>query len=248
MYTSELQGKVLNTFDPNSLPYVSSEYSSEGKRDIEFFTTHWSCLLGHKAEVLFDFIAHLAQFPGQKIGWMPIIQSIPGLGKSKLGELIIHHILGHKNVGYATQLDITSDYNSWALDKILIILEEIDVQGPDSNLVKNTLKTLITNQYCRRVQKYRDNNTVLNLGNYIAFTNSENPLPFDHQERRMLMLTCKIKSLDHLEKITSIDRYEYFNNLARISSGDYKLGGELKKYFLEYKLSNEMRSHFLPQS
>lgn len=244
IYTSEGH-RMVNLFNPKSLPNVAIAYSTQGKRDIEFLCTHWSLLLGSRSHVLFSFLALLCQNPGEKIGWMPIIQSIPGVGKSMLSTMISSHLLGYQNVGLATHLDLKGDYNSWGFDKVLVVIEELNTTGHEQYLIRNTLKTFVTNRHCRKVQKYLDNRTVLNLTNYIAFTNDKGALPPEKQERRFLTLECKVQSLSDLEYKIGIPRQEYFAKLYSISSPDYPHGGELKKFFTEFDIIDVNRN-FIP--
>lgn len=244
-YTTTEGYRVANLFNPKSLPSVANSYSAQGKRDIEFLCTHWALLLGSRSHILFSFLSLLCKSPGEKIGWMPIIQSIPGVGKSMLSTMISSHLLGYKNVGLATHLDLKGDYNSWGFDKILVVIEELNTSGHEQYLIRNTLKTFVTNRYCRKVQKYLDNRTVLNLASYIAFTNDQGALPPENQERRFLTLECKVQSLLDLECRIGIGRQEYFGKLHSISSPDYLHGDELKKFFIEYDIIDVNRN-FIP--
>jgi len=239
--------RILNLFDPKTVP-VETDLTNEGQKLIRKFINHLSNLMSKdEADVLLDWMAYAAQNPGKKILWVPLIQSVEGVGKSLIGNLLINHVFGTQNAGVVDSVIIAEKNNSWASSKMLRILEEIKLSGHNRYEVLNQLKPLITNPTITRVEKFEVSMEVRNTCNFIAFTNFKDALPIDEHDRRWWLVFSPIDSLDQLEKVVGQNRQDYFQPLHELSRPDSAYGTEFKTYLLNRDISN-FNPNFPPES
>lgn len=248
VFQDEFGKKILNLFDPKTLPEPSS-YTSEGKKLIQKFVQHLRIILGeNNAEIFLDFLAYITQNPGKKVLWAPLIQSSEGLGKSVIGQLMINHIFGHLHSGVVDVLAVTDKNNSWATSKMLRILEEIKLSGHNRYEILNYLKPIITNAKITRVEKFEVSREVNNTCNFIAFTNFKDALPMTETDRRWWIVFSPIKNLAHLERVTKVKKEEYFKDIYKLCEIDSAYGSEFKRYLLERVISPNFSPNFPPLS
>lgn len=242
------QGRtMLNLFDSNTVP-KATDFTAQGKRLIDKFIQHLKYLTSEKeAETLIDFMAYITQNPGTKILWVPLIQSVEGIGKSVIGNLLINHIFGKPNAGVVDSIIIADSNNSWASSKMLRVLEEIKLSGHNRYEVLNNLKPLITNQTITRKEKFEVSSEVRNTCNFIAFTNYKDALPVDENDRRWWLVFSPLTSLEDLEEIAGQKRQDYFKPLHELSRAESPYGTEFKRYLLDRDLSN-FNPNFPPES
>ena len=247
LFIDEDGKQVLNLFDPETVP-LSTEITSEGKKLIQKFKNHLSILMSNdEAEILLDWMAYAAQNPGKKILWVPLIQSVEGVGKSLIGNLLINHVFGKANAGVVDSVIIADKNNSWSSSKMLRILEEIKLSGHNRYEVLNQLKPLITNPTITRVEKFEVSSEVRNTCNFIAFTNFKDALPIDEHHRRWWLVFSPIESLNDLERVVGINRQDYFQPLHHLSKPDSPYGSEFRTYLLERNVDN-FNPNFPPES
>ena len=238
---------ILNLFDPKTVP-VATDITTEGQKLIRKFVKHLSILTSDLESVIFlDWMAYAAQNPGKKILWVPLIQSIEGVGKSLIGNLLINHVFGKQNAGVVDSIIIADKNNSWASSKMLRILEEIKLSGHNRYEVLNQLKPLITNPTVTRVEKFEVSSEVRNTCNFIAFTNFKDALPLDEDDRRWWLVFSPIHSLEHLEKVTGQKRNDYFEPLHELAKADSVYGTEFKRFLLDRNLM-DFDPKFPPES
>ena len=72
------------------------EFTSSGNEAIKFIERHIQEIICNgdriKSSMLLSWVAHNVQYPGKKLLWSPIIQSIPGVGKTFFDELLTFSI------------------------------------------------------------------------------------------------------------------------------------------------------------
>ena len=235
----ELEGglRVLNSFNPATVPVAASEFTDEGLEAIERVKRHIRFICGNNkdADILTQWIAHNVQMPGVKLLWSPVIQSIQGVGKTFFGELL-KTCLGEDNVGVVSPSQVTSNHNAWATGVAVTVLEEIRVSGQNRYEVVNSLKPLITDKTIMINPKGVDSYRIRNTTNYICFTNFKDAIPMGIDDRRWWIKCVEINSLDQMEEITGEPSSVYFPLLFDTVRS---LGGELRKWLLDYVLTEE---------
>lgn len=239
---------ILNLFDSASLP-KSSEETVYGNELIRKFLKHLDLLLGKDcAKTFLDFLAYITQNPGFKVLWAPLIQGVEGVGKSLIGNIMINHVFGEEHSGIVDAVLIGEKNNSWATSKMLRILEEIKISGFNRYEILNHLKPIITNPKITRMEKFEVSKEVLNVCNFIAFTNYKDALPVNNTDRRWWVVFSPIQSIEEIEEKTRISRDSYFAPLHELASPDSPYGGEFKRFLMGYQISKSFNPNFPPRS
>lgn len=91
--------------------------------------------------VLLSWACAVVQNPGRKALWAPVLQGTEGNGKSMLAECMAYAI-GEKFVHRPRSKELGSKFNSWMLNRLLIIVEEFHMSGRREML--DDLKVFIT--------------------------------------------------------------------------------------------------------
>lgn len=229
--------KVLNSFNPKTVPIAASEYTEEGKEAIRLIKKHikFICSTDEMANVFTQWIAHNVQFPGKQLLWSPVIQSIQGVGKSFFGELL-RSCLGDRNVGTVSPTQVISDFNGWATGVTVNVLEELRVKGRNRYDAVNSLKPLITDRMIQINDKGVKQFMTYNTTNYICFTNYKDSLPLDQDDRRWWVIFVPIEKLEDMPEYVGEESKTYFPKLFNAVRSN---GHEIRKWMLEYKLTEE---------
>lgn len=230
---------VYNSFNRNSLPKEADKMNAEGKRAIRIFDRHIKLLCNGNetyARTLKQWIAHQVQYPGVKILWSPVIQSIQGVGKSYLGG-ILRACLGVENVGVVNNDQVRSQYNSWATGVCVNVLEELRVQGQNRYEIVNSLKPLITDTQIQINPKGVNQYTTINTTNYLCFTNFKDALPLDGDDRRWWIIFTDLENLKQIEERTGVKLEDYYDELYETLN----YTDQLRRYFLDYEISEEFK-------
>ncbi len=151
--------------------------------DCQPFLDHINYLLPKKQEsdILLDFLAFQVQQQGKKMSWAIILQGKHGTGKSYLG-ILLGLLLGEKNVGLPSNEAIKERYTGWQLNKSVILIEELMCTGRID--LANKLKPMISQGTATIRQMRREEYTVPNTYNILAFTNHKDALHIEDGERR----------------------------------------------------------------
>ena len=163
-------------------------------------------------------MAYNVQNPGEKILWAPIIKGVQGDGKSTIRN-ILTAVMGEKNVRDVATNELNSQFNAYAEGCCVAALEEIRVKGHNRHEVMNTLKPLITNPIVSVVKKGQDAVQCPNTVNYIGFTNHDDALALDADDRRWGVFFTKYESREQLMADRSEDYWELLHGTYRYARG-----------------------------
>ena len=180
----------VNSFVPDSLVKPSAVLSDDGKEAVRLVDSHLKLLCGgENVEYygLMDWLSWAVQHPGEKIAYTPIIKGPQGVGKTTIGRLM-EACLGTMNVRTVNPTVIMSNFNGYAENNCLVILEELHVQGHNRYDVANALKPLITDTIIDVHRKGKDSYKAMNVCNYIAFTNRSDAIPIEETDRRFFVI------------------------------------------------------------
>ena len=128
---------VLDEFNRKGLNCYKKPTIKREHGDVSLFLNHVSLVLPDPkdAKILLDYMAYCAKFPGHKVPWAPMIQSVPGVGKGVFSEIMKSALGGmyiHKPKASALGSS-GSKFNSWMQYKLMIMVDEI--KDPDSCLL-----------------------------------------------------------------------------------------------------------------
>ena len=184
-------------FEADKIRYVNSYVKPEikpKKGSVGPMMRHFKYLISddHEREALLDYIAFLIQYPGVKVSWMPVIKGGKGIGKSFIQKYILSPLLGRRNVRGVEESDIrdSGGFNEWMLNTQLVVFHELYMGSSYKEKMKvaNQLKSFITEDSILANFKGKSKIQVDNCANSIAFTNHDDVIAMEDQERRYLML------------------------------------------------------------
>jgi len=229
-------GKSLNIYNHDALPPDVDE-----RNDIveHLMKRHINMVIGDRDAFFIDWMAWQVQFPGQVLGWLPLIQSCQGVGKTTIGSMVAA-ALGERNVKVVTNNSISGRFNTWATGCSLGIMEEIKLEGENRYAVVNSLKSYITNSTVEIEGKGKDAITVDNVTNLLCFTNHKDAIAFTETDRRWWVMFSKIESEEHLEwyikENFDVTKHEYFSRLIHAIGNGAKY---IRKWLVEHEISQE---------
>lgn len=171
-------------------------------------------------EVLLQYLAHLAQRPGVKVQWWPVIQGSKGNGKTLITRCLAY-INGEAYTHFPNAAALARDgmkFNAWVLRKTFFAIEEVALAGKRDFLEE--LKPIVTNERVPVEPKGVDAMTGDNAGNGLITTNHRDGVPIDDDERRYAIFFCAQQRKAHLFRDGMMG--DYFPNLyAWLDAGGY---------------------------
>lgn len=173
---------LVNTYWPTDTP------CEEG--DVTPFLKHMEKMFPVKRDrdILFNYMAALVQFPGDKFQWWPVIQGAKGNGKSAI-LAVLEHCVGSKYCHRPNASEIAGGggkFTGWIRDRILVGFEEIRTAHKGEML--EILKPMVTNDRLEIQNKGVDQTTGDNRANGILLTNHTDAIKIDADERRYCAL------------------------------------------------------------
>ncbi len=224
--------RCINTFTHSTLPKGADEYTKGGNAYLDMVEAHLEMVCGGaaNAKILTQWLAHQVQYPGHKILWAPLIQSVEGVGKSFFARLL-RCGLGVKNVGVVNPAQLTSTFNDWATNVCVNVLEELKIAGHNRYEALNAVKPLITDDFIQVNPKGINAYMTPNTANYIAFTNAIDALPLGGADRRWWVIQCL---LGHYTEVP-----DYENYFPKLFDGLRLYEDEVCLWLQEYEISDE---------
>jgi phage/plasmid-associated DNA primase len=133
-----------------------------------------------------SWLAHLVQQPAEKLNFGILLQGMQGTGKSFISQ-IMNKVLGVQNcTSSTTTQQMMGQFTDWMEGKQLVTIEEIRDQE-ERFKVYNHLKGLITNDVVKINIKGIPAYDVPNRTNFICYTNYEDAVPMDDDDRRFII-------------------------------------------------------------
>ena len=149
-------------------------------------------------KILFDYMAHCVKFPGHKIPWAPMLQSMEGVGKSVFFE-VMQNSLGKPYVYSPKAQELVSSgskFNAWMRSKLLIIVNEIKID--ERRELIEILKPMITDAEVEVQSKGVDQEMEDNVANWLFFSNYKDAIPINQNGRRYAIFYSIIQTLQDL--------------------------------------------------
>jgi len=200
--------EYLNSYLPRYVPAAASSY--EGHWAVDVWQRHLEMILPDDWKLLLTWLAYNAQNPGKKVLWAPIVKGTQGDGKTTISKML-GAVMGSRNVKVVSTESLFSDFTGYAEGACVAFLEEIRVKGHNRHDAMNKLKPLVTNEVIEVVRKGQDGRNVPNVTNYMAFTNFEDALVIDANDRRWGVFFTRFPDREALAA-AGVDA-EYWNKL-----------------------------------
>ncbi len=195
----------LNTYVPARIR------AQEG--DVTPWLVHVAKILPNPADqkLLFDYLAHCVKYPGFKIPWAPLIQSVEGVGKRAFFE-VIQYALGSMYVYSPKAAELVasgSKFNAWMRNKLMIMVDEIKID--ERRELVEILKPMITDSRIEIQGKGVDQDMEDNVANWLFFSNFKDAIPIKKSGRRYSIFFSTVQSLADIEAAGM--NKEYFDYL-----------------------------------
>jgi hypothetical protein len=226
----EISGKrCLNTYSSAGVPLEDPETAEEAGA---LFTNHISTFIAEpEYQTLFlDFVCHTIQFPGKKIRWAMLLQSGEGVGKGFLTS-ILAAVIGKRHIRGISPTVMRSQWNDWAVGALLIILEEIHIPGEQREIVMNSLKQAISDDYLMINKRNTSAQEVPNYANFLGFTNNVDAIHLKPSDRRWCVIQSPLQSKEAIVALTETGHF------VRLEALLGPLAGGLRYWLLNRKIS-----------
>lgn len=136
--------------------------------------------------VLFSALSHSVQKPGKQLGWAPILQGSKGCGKGLMVKKVLDYCCGDTYVSPIGINEVASDFNGWARNKTVIILDEAGERRNKSlREVEHQMRDLITEPSITYSIKNRNQKRGRSFADwYILTINKEASFMYDGEDER----------------------------------------------------------------
>lgn len=233
--TFELGGLMYaNTYSDANVPTVPPALTDSEEAAMRRILEHIKRILPdpREAHLFTDWLAHNVKYPGRKIRWSPFMFGTPGAGKSFFHNLLAA-AMGPDNVRpLAAETLIKSPFNEWANGSAIVTIEEIKVPDTSARETDSKLKPLITNDTVEIHPKRAKSYPVINVTNYLLFSNYADGLPLTEDDRRYMAL----KAAPSRAETVALSESGYFVELFGALE---KNSGAVRKLLLEWEFCPE---------
>lgn len=197
--------ECLNSYRSTMTPDLVPPPKPEEYSKLDQFTT---MLIPNERErrLTLSFMSYIVKNVGSRVNWAPLLLGEPGAGKTTLAEMV-RTIFGPSHVKTVSPQELNSDFNGFVEGRLLNTMEEIRVSGKNRFAILDKMKPIITNSTLSVHRKGMDGYEVPNVTNYMFFTNYQDALPIDDDDRRYMIIQT-VKN----PKINFKEIYEFIEN------------------------------------
>ena len=173
------------------------------------FLHHLSLVMPDEKDrkIFLDYLAHNVKFPGYKIPWAPLIQSVEGIGKGAFKQ-VMQHAMGQSYTYFPNAKllnDSGSKFNAWMAQKLFFVADEI--RTDEKRDMVETLKPFISETEIEIQGKGVNQVQSDNYANWLFFSNHKDAIPITDNSRRFAIFYSPIQSLKDLEARQMNDHY-----------------------------------------
>lgn len=231
--------ECVNTYNPWMEPKAEEPKTPDARKAIKLAEKHFEILFpdAFERETFLDYLAYTVQFPKEKINWAVLIQGVDGGGKSWFASLM-SAVLGGRNVRTIAAESLKENFTKWAEGSRMVFFEEIRLRDDTRFEILDKLKPYMANPTVpvRRMQK--DGYEIVNVTNYVLFTNYPDALPINRNDRRYFILRTSFQTKADLAAFKK-ERPSYFTDLFNLLDFDWPV---LRWWLLTRKISDDFRA------
>lgn len=222
----DLGRKGINTYKPMVI--------TQRPGDVSPFLNHIAAMLPdpNDQRILLEYLAHNVKYPGYKIPWAPVIQSVEGAGKGVL-KLIMGHCIGRTYTYFPDAHNLKESgakFNAWMRNKLFILADEIKVD--DRRDMIEVLKPMISEETIEIQGKGQNQDIEDNYSNWLFFTNWKDAIPVNRNGRRFAIFYSALQSVDDLLRRGMDDHYFKCLYGWLKGEGDYEHGASIVAHYL----------------
>ncbi len=158
----------------------------------EPFEMHVRWLFGGDADAFLDWLAHIAQKPGEPVSFAFLhIARSHGMGRNWIASVIGRVFAGYVALAFDLSVTLRTGYNGVLAGKILAVVDEIDEGNSQRKYqIQQELKQLITEETRTINPKYGRQHREWNCCRILIFSNSPAALPLEDDDRRTYVVQC----------------------------------------------------------
>ena len=197
--------RFVNTYYPVNVERKAGDASP--------FLNHLAKVLPNQrdADIFLSYMAAVVQHQGVKFQWAPLLQGVPGNGKSIFSSCV-ERAVGARYTHWPTAKKLSEKFNLWMTGKVFYAVEDIYV--PDSKReILEDLKPMITGRSLEIEGKGVDQVTSDICGNFIFNTNHKDGLIKTEDDRRYSVLFTAQQSVADLHRDGMPPGGDYFPEL-----------------------------------
>jgi len=165
--------------------------------------------------ILLSYMAACVQYPGVKFQWCPLLQGVPGNGKTFLASCV-KRAVGNRYTHMPNSQDLDNKFNDWLARKLFIIIEDIYAGGKSS--IMEALKPMITNTEIEFQPKRHNQYTGDNRANFFMCSNYKDGVKKTQHDRRIAVFFTAQQHAHDLDKYGMSGTY--FPNLYKWARED----------------------------
>ncbi|PRA38304.1 hypothetical protein CQ063_19195 [Brucella pseudogrignonensis] len=237
--TDGLGRRYFNTYIPAKIETMQG--------DVTPFLRHVALLLPNQNDQrnFIEYLAHCVKYPGFKVPWAPLIQSVEGVGKNVFKQVMRHAI--DKQYFYqpkAKQLnDSGAKFNGWMEGKLFFLVDEIKTD--EKRDLVETLKPLISEDELEIEGKGVNQRMGDTPGNWLFFSNHKDAIPIHQNGRRWAIFYSAIQTVADLQSRGMTDQYfkALYDWLGDSQNGGHRMG---LKFAADYLLNYPIECGALP--
>jgi hypothetical protein len=188
-------------------------------------------------------MAFNAQNPGVKVRWSPILKGIPGDGKSLLTS-VLAAAMGERNVSSVGPSVVMNQggFTDWAHGACVIAMEELKMEGKNRYAMANAFKDNVTNSRITINRKGRGLLPIINISNFIAYTNFTDAVPLEDNDRRWFVVFSPYRNINDVLHANGLATVDDLGKLFDVVWDAVKLHpGELRKWLLEMAIPESFK-------
>lgn len=206
----------VNTYSERHVPAPKTPNCAEDFKAIKTVERHFEILfpVAFERNIVLDYLAFTVQFPAEKINWALLIQGVDGAGKSWMADMM-SAVMGGSHTTSVPGDSLKEKYTKFAEGKKLVFIEEVRMHGTNKYEIIDRMKPLVTNRSISIRKMGTDLYEIINVTNYIMFTNYDDALPIDRNDRRYAVLRTAFLTKGNLQRFKD-ENPDYFERLFEV--------------------------------
>jgi len=228
----------VNRYHERQCAAMPSAWTRENQAYADRFVAHVRHLMPEQRdqEIFLSWLAHIVK-TRRRHSWAFVLQGTEKDGKTFFGRMM-ERVLGTNNVNLIDPQALEREFNGWAENSVLNVIEEIRVAGHSRYAVMDQVKPLITNSRIpirrMRTDAYQTDNTA----SYLLLTNHQDALPLTSENSRFYVVQSRWQNQADLAGWME-DHPGYYDDLYDLMEH----AGVIRRFLMEYSLHADVAAN-----